>query len=183
MLTAVTVSGFLDRGECARVLAMAAAQGYESAGLVGGVAAPAIRRAGLAWLDDGPETEWLSRRIAAVVARANRESFGFDLEEFAERMQVACYDAAAQGHFDWHADIGEGPVARRRKLTMVVQLSDPADYDGGRLQLHTGTGPRLADTAPGSATLFPGFLLHRVTPVTRGRRHSLTVWVHGPPFR
>ena len=37
--------------------------------------------------------------------------------------------------------------------------------------------------ARGSATLFPSYLLHRVTPVEAGERHSMTIWAHGPAFR
>ena len=40
-----------------------------------------------------------------------------------------------------------------------------------------------AGIARGTATLFPSYMLHRVTPVTEGIRHSLTVWAHGPAFR
>jgi PKHD-type hydroxylase len=32
-------------------------------------------------------------------------------------------------------------------------------------------------------TLFPSFVLHRVTPVTKGTRYSLVAWVSGPPFK
>ena len=39
-----------------------------------------------------------------AVAQANRESFGFDLSDFAESAQIARYDAVRQGHFTWHAD-------------------------------------------------------------------------------
>ncbi|WP_395007140.1 2OG-Fe(II) oxygenase [Cypionkella sp.] len=35
----------------------------------------------------------------------------------------------------------------------------------------------------GTATVFPSFVLHRVTPVTAGTRWSLTLWSHGPAFR
>ena len=40
-----------------------------------------------------------------------------------------------------------------------------------------------AERARGSATLFPSYLLHRVTPVEAGERHSMTIWAHGPAFR
>jgi PKHD-type hydroxylase len=35
----------------------------------------------------------------------------------------------------------------------------------------------------GAAVLFPSFLLHRVTPVTRGTRKSLVLWVGGSPYK
>ncbi|MFP4044857.1 MAG: hypothetical protein ACLFTP_09870 [Rhodosalinus sp.] len=66
-------------------------------------------------------------RLIALMREANRDVFGFDLTEFAASPQVAPCAAREGGHFDWHADLGDGPLARRRKLTVVVQLSDPAD--------------------------------------------------------
>ena len=118
-----------------------------------------------------------------VVAQANRESFGFDLEEFAESPQIARYGAERQGHFDWHSDIGAGALAAKRKLTIVVQLSDPAEYEGGQLELRADASISTAPRQRGMAMVFPSFVLHRVTPVTAGERLSLTLWSHGPAFR
>ena len=73
-------------------------------------------------------------------------------------------------------------MAERRKLTIVVQLSEPDAYTGGDLEVMPGANIISADRARGTATLFPSFVLHRVTPVTVGERHSLTVWCHGAPF-
>ena len=114
---------------------------------------------------------------------ANRDVFDFDITDFAESAQVARYGAEREGHFGWHSDVGEGRLAERRKLTIVVQLSEPDAYRGGDLEVMPGAGIIAADRARGVATLFPAFVLHRVTPVTVGERHSLTVWCHGAPFR
>jgi PKHD-type hydroxylase len=51
------------------------------------------------------------------------------------------------------------------------------------LEVMPGTHLVAANTAQGAATVFPAFVLHRVTPVTSGTRYSLTVWCHGPKFR
>lgn len=169
--------------ECARIVALAAEAGRTDAGLVGGIANHNLRRADIAWLDEAEGAGWVMDRLIRLVADANRSAFGFDLTDFAESPQVACYDAARQGHFGWHADIGDGPVARRRKLTLVIQLSPAQDYTGGTLQIMADANTRDAPAEQGSAALFPSFVLHRVTPVTGGTRHSLTVWAHGPAFR
>jgi PKHD-type hydroxylase len=118
-----------------------------------------------------------------LVAEANRGGFGFDLTDFGESAQIARYGAAREGHFGWHSDIGAGVWAARRKLTIVVQLSEPQDYDGGALEIWPDAGVQTAPRARGLATIFPSFQLHRVTPVTRGTRWSLTLWSHGPAFR
>jgi PKHD-type hydroxylase len=122
-------------------------------------------------------------RMMSLTARANRETFGFDLTDFGESPQVARYGAEREGHFDWHSDIGAGIWAAKRKLTIVVQLSDPADYTGGTLELRPDSNVAEAPRARGTAIVFPSFVLHRVTPVTTGTRWSLTIWSHGPSFR
>jgi PKHD-type hydroxylase len=122
-----------------------------------------------------------------VFREANRNAFGFDLDLFHE-VQFTEYHATNAGHYDWHHDTyWTGSKLIRRKLSMVVQLSDPADYDGGRLEFC----PRDCNCPPepdallprGTVIVFPSFLRHRVTPVTRGTRYSLVSWYEGPYFR
>ena len=172
----------LTSADCARAVALAQQAGLRAGRLVGQVESH-LRRADLAWVDDLPEAGWIMDRMVRVVADANRAAFDFALDDFAESAQIARYSAAGQGHFDWHSDIGTGALAARRKLTIVVQLSDPADYQGGLLQIQPDSHVQTANQAQGSATVFPSFVLHRVTPVTQGTRWSLTLWAHGPAFR
>ena len=98
----------------------------------------------------------------------------------AEKIQYAEYHDADQGFYDWHIDVT--PTKSRRKLSIVVQLSDPSEYDGGELQIQTGLlEPVTIGKTKGLAVVFPTYLLHRVTPVTRGVRRSLVCWIDGPP--
>ena len=173
----------LSAKDCARLITLVQAHQMKDAGLVGGTSAPQIRRAKLAWLEDIPAAAWVLDAMIARVAAANRDTFNFDLTDFGESPQVARYTAAGADHFDWHADIGAGVWAAKRKLTIVVQLSDPAEYEGGTLQLRPDSNVIDAATPRGTATIFPSFVLHRVTPVTMGTRWSLTLWAHGPAFR
>lgn len=173
----------LTPAECDGLTALCAAAPMREAGLVRGAVAQHIRRAEVSWLDDLPAAAWVMDRMMRLVAAANRDSFGFDLTEFAESPQVARYGAERAGHFDWHSDIGAGALAAKRKLTVVVQLSDPAVYDGGVLDLWPDSQTRQVAKGQGLAVVFPSFVLHRVTPVTTGVRWSLTLWSHGPDFR
>jgi PKHD-type hydroxylase len=166
--------------------ACAAEAGLRPGTLVGG-RSDDMRRAGLFWLDDLAEGAAVMDALTDIVAAANRAAFGFDLSDFGESAQIARYSAEDQGHFDWHSDIAAGSAAgrwaSRRKLTAVIQLSVPDAYEGGALELRPGAGVHEADRAIGTATVFPSFVLHRVTPVTKGSRWSLTLWAHGPAFR
>ncbi len=177
------VADAFSAAECDRIIAHAMGAQMRDAGLVKGQTAHSIRRADIAWLDDIVEASWVMDRMIRVVADANRDSFGFDLSDFGESAQVARYGAEREGHFDWHTDIGAGIWAAKRKLTIVVQLSDPADYDGGALELRPDSNVTDVPRRRGQAVLFPSFVLHRVTPVTAGERWSLTLWSHGPAFR
>jgi PKHD-type hydroxylase len=126
--------GFSE-AECETIVMLARAAEARDARLVGQARDHQIRRADLVWLDEVEGTGWVMDRIIDLVRQANRETFSFDINEFSESAQVARYGAERLGHFDWHSDIGDGPLARKRKLTMVVQLSDPADYEGGALEV------------------------------------------------
>ena len=179
----LTLPDALSPEDCARIMSLASAARLADAGLVRAGAVHDIRRDDLCWLDDVPQAGWVMDRMIGTVSQANRQGFGFDLTEFAESAQVARYGAERQGHFDWHSDIGAGVLAAKRKLTIVVQLSDPAAYEGGMLELRPDSNVVQADQTQGTATIFPSFVLHRVTPVTTGTRSSLTLWAHGPAFR
>ena len=40
-----------------------------------------------------------------------------------------------------------------------------------------------ASREKGTIIIFPSFILHRVTPITKGTRESMVGWVSGPPYR
>ena len=72
----------------------------------------------------------------------------------------------------------EPPV---RKISMTLLLNDPAEFEGGNLELLKPGS--TVDLKQGHAVCFASFLNHRVAPVTRGVRQSLVVWFGGTPFR
>lgn len=183
MLHAQEMAGIFTAEECQRIIASALAGQFDDAALIGGMRADNTRRSRIFWLDEEDESAWTFRRLLDSFAEANRNYFDFALDEFAERMQVAWYGGQSGGFFDWHVDFGDGPVAARRKLTMVVQLSDRGSYEGGNLETNSDGVIRQASRTIGSALFLPSFILHRVTPVTQGERYSLTLWSHGPAFR
>ena len=183
MLTPLTWTDMFSATECDAVVRLAHAGGLREAGLVRGRQNESIRSARIAWLDDEGEAAWVFERVTGTVIAANRQHFGLDLTDFAERVQIAFYDAEACGHFDWHSDIGGGTLAERRKLTLVAQLSASGSYTGGTLELNVAGQVEAAERGRGTATLFPSFTPHRVTDVVSGARYSLTTWTHGPAFR
>ena len=87
------------------------------------------------------------------------------------------------GKYDWHIDIGSEEGMSTRKIAYSLHLN-PGEYEGGELQWLMGNEPSTLDGATiGTMTLFPTYLLHRVTEVTSGIRYALVGWVHGDSFR
>ncbi|WP_417814279.1 2OG-Fe(II) oxygenase [Thalassospira alkalitolerans] len=175
------VPGALDGATCDRLIDSFGDE-LDDGGLVQGQSASHIRRSKITWFNESQEPV-VTRCITDMVAEANRNVFDFSLSEFAEDAQIACYSGDQRGHYDWHSDVGASDIARRRKLTLVIQLSEPDQYEGGLLQLNPGGHIIDAPMERGTAILFPSFVLHRVAPTTAGLRYSLTQWVHGTPFR
>jgi PKHD-type hydroxylase len=124
----------------------------------------------------------LYQKIFENVLKMNNQYFNFKLSEIVENIQYTEYDESYNGHYDWHLDTGCGQNSTR-KLTIVIQLSDTNEYEGGELQVQNGEKPcRICNKEKGSMIIFPSFLLHRVTPVTKGCRRSLVLWIQGPVF-
>jgi len=119
--------------------------------------------------------------------QANRNLFGFDVD-YIQDIQHTTYkaDVNGNGKYDWHHDtFWAGPNAYDRKISITIQLSDPSEYEGGHFEIdpqYQQPDPELL-RQKGTVLVFPSFLRHRVTPVTKGVRKSLVSWVEGPKFR
>lgn len=124
---------------------------------------------------------WPLDAIVEAVSIANMAHFRFDLTGIAEfdPPTVVKYSGEDRGHFERHVDI-VAPLATR-KLSFIVQLSDPSEYVGGRLVFSDIDG--TASEERGSMTVFPSFAAHEVVPLVRGERLVVVGWVHGPSFR
>jgi len=174
---------FLSPTECQKVVEMAEACA-ESAGIVGddllfNEGKPgSVRDSRIRFIEPDADSEWLFSRLQDALLEFNK-NYQFDLHGFFEGAQVASYETG--GHYTWHKDVGVGTHSMR-KLSVSVQLSAPADYDGGELEFFEATR-EPAPRDQGLLIIFPSFLVHRVAPVTRGVRRSMVSWISGPPFR
>lgn len=143
-----------------------------------------IRRSGLHWLSNNSDTSWVFEILGHVVSSLNAQFFKFELTGFGEQIQLTNYDESENGMYGWHVDMGPQTTAPCRKLSIVVQLSDPVDYEGGILELQPhGNNAIKMRKQRGLIVAFPSWTLHQVTPVTQGSRQSLVAWISGPPFK
>ncbi len=81
-------------------------------------------------------------------------------------------------HVDNAIRVHAGTGARiRTDLSATLFLTDPADYDGGALEIDGNEGRKTFKLPAGSMLLYPSTTLHRVTEVTRGERVSCFMWM------
>ena len=152
-----------------------------------------IRDVNVAFIND----LWIYREIQPYVYTANKHADWNYQWDWTESCQFTKYKL--NQHYAWHKDSWEKPYEENtfphfkgkiRKLSMICSLSDPADYEGGTLEIQ----PR-DDRDPnkiivcnhlkprGSIIVFPSYLYHRVKPVTKGMRYTLVTWSIGYPFK
>ena len=141
-----------------------------------------VRITRTAWIHHDPKTNWLYERLMQIGGHLNDLVYRLDVTGISEMLQYTVYDADEGGHYDWHVDHG-AVTPMPRKLSLVLQLSDPQDYEGCELQIHAANQIETPPKERGTVILFPAYVLHRVTPVISGRRKSLVSWVSGPLLR
>jgi PKHD-type hydroxylase len=169
-------TGIFSLEECERIMGLSQNRRLHAGTMM--YAKPNIRKAAIAWIDIQKDSQWLYEKVWSTFQAVNRW-FKFDLVGLVDEIQFAKY-AVGDG-FGWHLDAGGGQTSTR-KLSMSVQLCDEADYAGGDLEFCAC--PQLDPRRRrGTIIVFPSFLAHQVTPVTRGARCSLVAWAHGPTFK
>ncbi len=125
----------------------------------------------------GPANAWVFDRLDAMFGEA-ASAFALPVGPIAEPIQILRYGVG--NHFQtWHSDAGRDAHERRR-ISMSVELSERADYDGGELEIVPARVGAVRILPRGSAQLFPSRALHRVTPVVRGTRWALVAWTGSP---
>lgn len=161
-----------------------------------------IRNSTNVWV---PTSHWIGGFLWHYIQRANRENFLYDLTAIdGENIQYTQYGPGQ--FYNWHIDGGIANCYKPdilpgsgvnlaqdqitvngesvRKLSFVLQLSDPSEYTGGELQF-MGTAGQLyfAPKQRGTIITFDSRVKHRVRKVKSGLRKSLVGWVVGPRWK
>ena len=65
----------------------------------------------------------------------------------------------------------------RTDVSATLFLTNPADYDGGELEIEDTYGRHSVKLPAGDMVIYPASSLHQVAPITRGVRTSCFFWV------
>jgi PKHD-type hydroxylase len=146
-----------------------------------------VRKSDVVWINE----QWVYDLIFPYMMDANEQA-GWKYNIIGvEDCQITRY--TKDGFYTWHKDgIGshnevhnkpdsEFLHGNARKLSMSIILN--SDYEGGDFETSESDDEnKVPSSKEGSIIVFPSFMDHRVTPVTKGTRYSLVAWFVGPPF-
>lgn len=136
------------------------------------------RKSHVAWFD---QNDWVSGLCYHYTKLANEQAWDFDITH-PDGVQFTNYGVGEfyEPHTDTHRLEDD-----MRKLSIVIQLNSPDDYEGGEFMFFDGDKPWSPENfeQQGSVLVFPSFLLHQVKPVTSGKRHSIVSWFVGPQMK
>ena len=141
-----------------------------------------VRSSKIKWIPQTNNWQWLYEKLFDMIEEANGTLWNFDLFGTNEFIQYTEYLADDQGHYDWHQDIGHGGPSLR-KISLVVQLTEADEYEGGDLQIWPGGNIWTVPKGKGNVAIFPSYMMHRVTPMTSGVRKSLVLWAGGQHYK
>ena len=151
-----------------------------------------IRNSRVVWLKDMWIYDWID---SAVYTLNNQLGWNFNVTE-PEDIQFTIYK---EGQFyGWHQDtLGHDEIKNfdsDRKISVVIPLADSSAYEGGDLEFYDSSlNPMKQDTNKivsdklfrlrGNLIIFPSYVYHRVTSVTKGERYSMVIWYRGEQWK
>ncbi len=141
--------------------------------------------------------EWIYEILHPLIHESNKKAnWNFEIS-CTEPLQFTQY--GLNEFYNWHQDSTAYPFkdthpnfnGKIRKISSITNLSKPSDYEGGNLEFdfrnlrETSSNVRVCKEIKeqGSVVIFPSFIFHRVTPVTKGTRYSLVSWTLGNPWK
>jgi len=116
------------------------------------------------------------------VLKHNQDHIGYNLWPQFDGNYIILneYNSEQGGEYDWHKDHSNNFIYDI-KLTILINASLEA-YEGGKFYLFTNNGERYVPELDisGNMIIFKSDQVHKVTPVTKGKRHTITLFYNGP---
>ena len=112
---------------------------------------------------------------------SNSDIFGYDIDWHFHLDGLNYNVYGTSGEYGWHIDMSDRNVTTRdMKLTCLLNLSEEP-YEGGKFHvIHIDEEQKFTS---GMGLVFTSMIAHKVTPITKGERITLTYWATGPTWR
>lgn len=125
----------------------------------------------------------IKRMISSVYA-TNKNNYGYILFEpnAFDKFLHSTYSSKNLGKYDYHTDESRNNFVDT-KFTVIANLSTEK-YVGGDFYIFNTNEKKVDELSnPGDVIMFKSYLNHKVTPVIKGTRQSLSYFISGPKFR
>lgn len=114
----------------------------------------------------------------------NKKEFDFDIWPYKDNDTCLynIYSKDKKANYDWHMDADISPYSDI-KFTLIINLSEKP-FEGGDLFLQMNNDIMVKELKEiGSMIFFKSHTRHMVTPVTKGERRNLVLFLTGPNFK
>ena len=111
----------------------------------------------------------------------NKRCFGYDIEwtPHLDTLSYNVYDK--DGEYGWHVDASDkNTMMGDVKLTCLLNLSEEP-YEGGEFHVINHVGGHKFSS--GMSVVFNSLIAHKVTPIIKGERITLTYWASGSAWK
>lgn len=119
--------------------------------------------------------------IRDVTKSANSNVYDFSLLGIIDQDFPQVFQYSPGDFYHMHIDINSMAVSR--KITFLINLSNPEDYEGGEIKFLNIKVDSQIVNEQGSCLIFPSYIPYGITPVLKGTKHLLVGHVHGALFR
>jgi PKHD-type hydroxylase len=122
---------------------------------------------------DSPELNSLFDKFNYLIWSINDDYYNFELNGY-DSIQYTQYNGDDSGEYGYHIDMMTGDSIKKneflsgdtRKLSVVLFLSEPQSYEGGKFTMKISEKETEIEQIRGRIIFFPSFFLHKVHPLT-----------------
>ncbi len=130
------------------------------------------------------DNKWIFERLNHVITEVNNNFYGFDINGYDSYEYIEQIPSTPSV---WSVDLQYGEHFANpppNKLTAVLLLNKPEEFEGGALQINTigENDPVSTFSILGRVLVYPSWQLTRIAPVISGVRKSIKIKVTGPKF-
>jgi PKHD-type hydroxylase len=140
------------------------------------------RKSDVIWINNSQESYWLYKKVSDAVRKINDKTYQFELSG-AESFQYTIYKDSELGEYFWHRDTLMYKIESVRKISVSILLSDTKEFKGGSFLFSPDGKPIEIEQEKGRMIVFPSWTPHCVTPILKGTRISLVMWLYGKRFK
>jgi len=129
----------------------------------------------------GEITGFPFENIRSITKEANDTIFDFNLLGIIDQDYPQLFKYKTDDYYNLHVDIN--PLASTRKLSFIINLSEPTAYTGGEVEFLNTQNDNYLLKKQGSIVIFPSFLPYKINPVISGEKIIIVGHIHGSLFR